>query len=121
MSWARTRPRPRLRPLENLPRRVALDDAFWGLCFSALFLAPHLRGFDRGAPLARVLGQIGMDEAFCQSLRCGLTAGSAAVVVLCDPSTADQVTGALARWPYKHTRAPITDRQFDTLREVFAR
>jgi uncharacterized membrane protein len=124
VSWPPDKKRPRTRQIESLAGAGALSGSFWGLLFGLLFFVPLL-GMAVGAATGALTGSlsdVGIDDAFINSVRDQVKPGTSALFVMTSDAVQDKVFAAVkdAGLHAELVHTNLSDEQEGKLREAFS-
>src|SRR4051795_1293352 len=116
--------KPKTRQLNNLAGAGALGGAFWGMLFGLLFFVPLL-GMAVGAATGALTGSlsdVGIDDAFINSVRDQVKPGTSALFVMTSDAVQDKVFAAVkdAGLHAELVHTNLSAEQESKLREAFS-
>ena len=120
VAWAEGKKKPKTRQLAHLTGAGALGGAFWGMLFGLLFFIPFL-GMAVGAAMGALAGKmadVGIDDAFIDSVRSKVQPGTSALFVLSSGAVMDKVKTAFAELHPELIQTNLSDEQEAELREM---
>jgi uncharacterized membrane protein len=121
VSWPQDRKKPKTRQLSSTTGAGAAFGAFWGLVFGVIFFIP-LIGMAVGAgvgALSGSLADVGIDEAFINTVREKVTPGTSALFALTSGATEDRVIEELKQFDFEIISTSLPAEQEQKLREAF--
>src|SRR5580692_9284321 len=93
VSWETGRKKPKTEQMHDMRKGGALGGGFWGLLFGLIFFVPIL-GLAIGAATGALFGSmadVGISNAFIDSVRQKVTPGTSALFLLSSDAVADRV------------------------------
>ena len=123
VTWSKGSTRPRTRQLTELSAAGALDGAFWGLLFGAIFFVP-LAGAAVGAAWGAIRGAFadyGINDELIEELRRKVTEGTSALFLMSSAGVMDKVVPALKDIPFEISATTLSKEQEEKLRAAFGR
>jgi uncharacterized membrane protein len=122
VSWEPGRRKPRTREMHSTKRAGALGGGFWGFLFGLIFFVPIL-GLAIGAATGALLGSladVGISDAFINSVREKVTPGTSALFLLSSEAVMDRVAAEFRDAQAELISTNLTAEQEAHLREAFA-
>jgi len=122
VSWEVGRKKPKTRELHSTKRAGALGGGFWGLLFGLIFFIPIL-GLAIGAVTGALMGSladVGISDAFINSVRQKVTPGTSALFLLSSDAVEDRVRAEFAGTEAELISTNLSADQEAKLREAFA-
>jgi len=122
VSWEVGRKKPKTRELHSTKRAGALGGGFWGLLFGLIFFIPIL-GLAIGAVTGALMGSladVGISDAFINSVRQKVTPGTSALFLLSSDAVEDRVRAEFAGTDAELISTNLSADQEAKLREAFA-
>jgi uncharacterized membrane protein len=115
VSWEPDRSKPRTREMHSGKRAGALGGGFWGLLFGLIFFVPIL-GLAIGAASGALFGSladVGISDAFIDSVRQKVTPGTSALFLLSSDAVMDRVAAE-----FKDTHAELISTNLSAEQEA---
>ena len=122
VSWEAGKKKPKTRQLNNMTAAGGLGGAFWGMLFGLFFFVPLL-GAAVGAAMGALAGSmtdVGIDDAFINSVKQRVTPGTSALFVLTSDAVMDRVKGNFTDLNPELIASNLSAEQEAKLGEVFA-
>jgi uncharacterized membrane protein len=122
VSWPQGRKKPKTRELHSTKRAGALGGGFWGLLFGLIFFVPIL-GLAIGAATGALFGSltdVGISDAFINSVRQKVTPGTSALFLLSSGAVEDRIRTEFAGTEAELISTNLSADQEAKLREAFA-
>src|SRR6202012_4162665 len=122
VSWEVGKKKPKTRELHDTKKAGALGGGFWGLLFGLIFFVPFL-GLAIGAATGALFGSmadVGISNAFIDSVRQKVTPGTSALFLLSSDAVIDRVQGEFAGTDAELISTNLSAEQEAKLREAFA-
>jgi uncharacterized membrane protein len=120
-SWPQDRKKPQTRELYGMAGAGAAFGAFWGLVFGVIFFVPLL-GMAVGAGIGALSGSladVGIDEAFINTVREKVTPGTSALFLLTSGATEDRMIEELKQFDFEIISTNLPAEEEQKLREAF--
>jgi uncharacterized membrane protein len=121
VSWEVGRKKPKTRELHDTKKAGALGGGFWGLLFGLIFFVPIL-GLAIGAATGALFGSladVGISNAFIDSVREKVTPGTSALFLLSSDAVMDRVQNEFAGTEAELISTNLSAEQEAKLREAF--
>jgi uncharacterized membrane protein len=121
VSWPQDRKKPKTRELYGMAGAGAAFGAFWGLVFGVIFFVPLL-GMAVGAGIGALSGSladVGIDEAFINTVREKVTPGTSALFLLTSGATEDRMIEELKQFDFEIISTNLPAEEEQKLREAF--
>jgi uncharacterized membrane protein len=121
VSWEVGRKKPKTRELHSTKRAGALGGGFWGLLFGLIFFIPII-GLAIGAVTGALMGSladVGISDAFINSVREQVTPGTSALFLLSSDAVFDRVRSEFAGSDAELISTNLSAEQEAKLREAF--
>jgi uncharacterized membrane protein len=121
VSWEPGRNKPKTRELHSMKRAGALGGGFWGLLFGLIFFVPIL-GLAIGAATGAIFGSlsdVGISDAFINSVRQKVTPGTSALFLLSSDAVIDRVAAEFKDSNAELISTNLSNDQEAKLREAF--
>jgi uncharacterized membrane protein len=121
VSWEPGRSKPKTREMHSPKKAGALGGGFWGFLFGLIFFVPIL-GLAIGAATGALFGSladIGIDDAFIDSVRQQVTPGTSALFLLSSDAVMDRVAAEFKGSDAKLISTNLAAEQEGKLREAF--
>jgi uncharacterized membrane protein len=122
VSWEPGRKKPKTREMHSTKRAGALGGGFWGLLFGLIFFVPIL-GLAIGAATGAFFGSladVGISDAFINSVREKVTPGTSALFLLSSDAVIDRVRAEFQGTEAELISTNLSAEQEAKLREAFA-
>jgi uncharacterized membrane protein len=122
VSWEPGRRKPSTREMHSTKRAGALGGGFWGFLFGLIFFVPIL-GLAIGAATGALFGSladVGISDAFINSVREKVTPGTSALFLLSSEAVMDRVAGEFQDTNAELISTNLSSQQEAQLREAFA-
>jgi uncharacterized membrane protein len=122
VSWEPGHKKPKTRELHSTKKAGALGGAFWGFLFGLIFFIPIL-GLAIGAATGALFGSladVGISDAFINSVREKVTPGTSALFLLSSDAVIDRVREEFAHTNAELISTNLSEEQEARLRESFA-
>jgi uncharacterized membrane protein len=122
VSWEAGRHRPKTRELHSTKKADALGGGFWGLLFGLIFFVPIL-GLAIGAATGVLFGSmadVGISDAFIESVRDQVTPGTSALFLLSSAAVIDRVKAEFGGTKAELISTNLSMEQEQRLRHAFA-
>ena len=122
VSWEEGRKKPKTREMHSTKKAGALGGGFWGLLFGLIFFIPIL-GLAIGAATGALFGSmadVGISNAFIDSVRQKVTPGTSALFLLSSDAVGDRVRSEFAGTDAELISTNLSAEQEAKLREAFA-
>jgi uncharacterized membrane protein len=122
VSWEPGRSKPRTREMHSTKKAGALGGAFWGFLFGLIFFIPIL-GLAIGAASGALFGSladVGISDAFINSVRQKVTPGTSALFLLSSGAVIDRVRGEFQGSDAELISTNLSEDQEAKLREAFS-
>jgi uncharacterized membrane protein len=122
VSWEQGRKKPKTRELHSTKRAGALGGGFWGLLFGLIFFIPII-GLAIGAVTGALMGSladVGISDAFINSVRQKVTPGTSALFLLSSDAVVDRVKAEFTGTEAELISTNLSADQEAKLREAFA-
>src|SRR5262245_27278008 len=123
VTWSNGTKRPRARQLTDLSASAALDGAFWGTLFGAVFFMP-LAGAAVGAACGALRGALvdyGINDVLIEEMRRTVTEGTSALFLVSSEGVIDKIAPAIKGIPFEITATTLSKEQEEKLRAAFGR
>jgi uncharacterized membrane protein len=121
VAWEVGKKKPKTRQLSNMTATGALGGTFWGMLFGLIFFVPLL-GAAIGAGIGALAGSmtdVGISDAFINSVKQRVTPGTSALFVLSSDAVMDRIKDAFKDANAELIASNLTAEQEAKLREVF--
>jgi uncharacterized membrane protein len=121
VTWSNGKKRPRTRQLTELSAAGALDGAFWGTLFGAIFFMP-LAGAAVGAAWGAIRGAFedyGINDVLIEEMRQKVTEGTSALFLISSAGVIDKIVPALKDIPFEITATTLSKEQEEKLHAAF--
>jgi uncharacterized membrane protein len=121
VAWEVGKKKPKTRQLSNMTATGALGGTFWGMLFGLIFFVPLL-GAAIGAGIGALAGSmtdVGISDAFINSVKQRVTPGTSALFVLSSDAVMDRIKDAFKEANAELIASNLTAEQEAKLREVF--
>ncbi|HXZ65007.1 MAG TPA: DUF1269 domain-containing protein [Streptosporangiaceae bacterium] len=121
VSWEPGRNKPKTRELHSMKKVGALGGGFWGLLFGLIFFVPIL-GLAIGAATGAIFGSlsdVGISDAFIDSVRQKVTPGTSALFLLSSEAVMDRVAAEFKTTNPELISTNLSAEQESKLREAF--
>ncbi len=121
VSWEPGRNKPKTRELHSMKKAGALGGGFWGLLFGLIFFVPIL-GLAIGAATGAIFGSladVGISDAFINSVRQKVTPGTSALFLLSSDAVIDRVAAELKTTNPELISTNLSADQESKLHEAF--
>jgi uncharacterized membrane protein len=122
VSWEPGRRKPKTHEMHSTKRAGALGGGFWGLLFGLIFFIPIL-GLAIGAATGALMGSladVGISDAFINSVRQKVTPGTSALFLLSSDAVLDRVKAEFQGSQAELISTNLSADQEAKLREAFA-
>ena len=122
VSWEQGRKKPKTRELNSTTGVGALGGGFWGLLFGLIFFVPIL-GLAIGAGMGALAGSmrdVGISDAFIDTVRQKVTPGTSALFLLSSDAVFDRVKAEFSGSDAELLSTNLSAEQEQKLREAFA-
>ena len=122
VSWEVGRKKPKTSELHDTKKAGALGGGFWGLLFGLIFFVPIL-GLAIGAATGALFGSmadVGISNAFIDSVRQKVTPGTSALFLLSSDAVIDRVKSEFSGSDAELISTNLSADQEAKLREAFA-
>ena len=122
VSWEPGRRKPATREMHSTKRAGALGGGFWGFLFGLIFFVPIL-GLAIGAATGALFGSladVGISDAFINSVREKVTPGTSALFLLSSDAVMDRVATEFKDSNAELISTNLSAQQEDQLRDAFA-
>jgi uncharacterized membrane protein len=121
VTWEPSRKKPKTRELHSMRKAGALGGGFWGLLFGLIFFIPIL-GLAIGAATGAIFGSladVGISEAFIDSVRQKVTPGTSALFLLSSEAVMDRVAAEFRDTNAELISTNLSAEQESKLRAAF--
>ncbi|HXW87142.1 MAG TPA: DUF1269 domain-containing protein [Streptosporangiaceae bacterium] len=121
VSWEPGRNKPKTRELHSMKKAGALGGGFWGLLFGLIFFIPIL-GLAIGAATGALFGSlanVGISDAFIDSVRQKVIPGTSALFLLSSDAVMDRVAAEFKNTDAELISTNLSAEQESKLREAF--
>ena len=122
VSWEAGRKKPKTEQMHDTRKGGALGGGFWGLLFGLIFFVPIL-GLAIGAATGALFGSladVGISNAFIDSVREKVTPGTSALFLLSSDAVMDRVSDRFKDKQAELISTNLTNDQEAKLREAFS-
>lgn len=122
VSWEAGQKKPKTREMHSTKRAGALGGGFWGLLFGLIFFVPIL-GLAIGAAAGALFGSladVGISDAFINTVREKVTPGTSALFLLSSDAVIDRVKTEFRGTEAELISTNLSHEQEAKLREAFA-
>ena len=122
VTWESGKKKPKTRQLSDMTAAGALGGTFWGMLFGLIFFVPLL-GAAIGAGIGALAGSmtdVGISDAFINSVKQRVTPGTSALFVLSSDAVVDRVKDVFKDSNAELIASNLSADQEAKLREVFS-
>jgi uncharacterized membrane protein len=122
VTWEAGKRKPKTHQMRDMKAGGTLGGAFWGLLFGLIFFVPFL-GMAIGAASGALFGSladVGISDAFIQTVRDKVTPGTSALFLLTSDAVVDRVREQFPVEDAELISTNLSKEQEDRLREAFA-